>query len=49
MKMYCRDCRKVVEVRKENSKNKYTKDTYYFCQECGVIVLTMFENKRIYD
>lgn len=44
--MYCRDCGKEVVVRKEKSNNSYTKDAYYFCSECGVIVLTMYENKR---
>ena len=47
--MYCRDCGKQVEVRKEKSSNKYTKDTYYFCNNCGVIVLTLYENKRRHE
>jgi len=46
MGMYCRKCRKVCEVRKEKSKNKYEKAEYYYCQECGLIVLIMFTNKR---
>lgn len=46
MEMYCRDCRKNTKVRKEKSKNKYEKVDYYFCQECGVIVLSLFNNRR---
>ena len=46
MMMYCRDCGKNVKVRKEKNKNNYEKAQYYFCEECGVIVLTMYENRR---
>ena len=47
MEMYCKDCRKNVKVRKENSKDTYTKAVYYYCKECGVIVTIMYENRRL--
>jgi len=46
MILYCRDCRRNVKTRKEKSKNKYEKVEYYYCQECGVIVMSIFENRR---
>ena len=49
MMMYCRDCGKNVKTRKEKAKNNYTKEVYYFCKECGVIVLTMYENRSSFE
>ena len=45
MEMYCRDCKMNVKVRKESTKNSYTKAAYYYCMDCGVIVSIIYENQ----
>ena len=47
--MYCRDCGMNVKVEKKKLKTDYDKQKGYYCSECGVRLMIVYENRRRYS